>query len=294
MVHHASATRGRLKRQIIVWLGPHGLAVHFDLNGVDGRIARTKTQLFAVLAGRVFRRAVAELDEKHNVRLEVVFRWFGHPGLRLGPFERLAAVAAELRGGQAIEIIEQHVIAGIGFVFSVAIHDFTAAEASPGVVEFAVNPIENPAIVIGHDALIRFADESLFAFGRKVTASLPGRFVRTVNPPQRQERVVQQLFGVGELAAAHGRGRRAIFPENPVPLRTVFAGRPAVKDRIASALPAFTGLSRRASSQQHSGQTRRRQRFHGRCGTSNVTKKSWQRMCRKFFVTVPGKRGGQR
>ena len=81
MVHHAPAPRGRLKRQIIVWLGPHGLAVHFDLNGVDGRIARTKTQLFAVLAGRVFRRAVAEFDEKHNVRLEVVFWWFGHSGL---------------------------------------------------------------------------------------------------------------------------------------------------------------------------------------------------------------------
>jgi len=64
MVHDAPAPGGRLKRQIIVWLGPHGLAVHFDLNGVDGGITRTKTQLFAVLAGCIFHRAVAEFDEK--------------------------------------------------------------------------------------------------------------------------------------------------------------------------------------------------------------------------------------
>ena len=225
--------------------------------------------MFGVLPRGVLPGTVAEFHKEKNVRLRIALGRPAQSGLCRRPFEGVAGVAAHLCGGQAVEVIEQDVIAGIGFVLGVAVHDLSAAKTSSSVVHFAVDPVENCAVIVSHHAFVGFPDERLFGFRGKIAAGASGVLVRSVNSAQRHERVIQQWFRLCKLAAAHRHNRGAVFPEHPVAFRSVFDGGFAIHDRIARALPTRNGLGRRAPDQKDSDQKRRRRRFHRRCSATD-------------------------
>src|SRR5204863_3651954 len=95
-------------------------------------------------------------------------------GMSLRTRERVAAVGAEFRRGQAIEIIEQDVVSVVVLVLGITIDDLTRAKTRPCVVRLSVMPVENPAIVIRHHALVRLTDKGLRTLGGKKGARLRG------------------------------------------------------------------------------------------------------------------------
>ena len=87
-----------------------------------------------------------------------------------GAGKRVGTVAAEFFGNKAVEVIEEHPVAGVGFVLGVTVDEETAAEEGAGVVGFAVTPVEEAAVIVAHDALVGFAGEGLGLLAAKELA----------------------------------------------------------------------------------------------------------------------------
>src|SRR5436190_2244930 len=131
-------------------------------------------ELLMIMTGGIFGRAGAEIDEQQHVGLGIIGRRRGHFRFLRGALQGIRSITREFQAGEAIKVIQQHVVTGILLFNGVAIFQLRAAETSARVVQFAIHPIKDATIVIGHDALVRLADEGLLRFRVEVAS----RFAR--------------------------------------------------------------------------------------------------------------------
>src|ERR1043166_6151894 len=166
----------------------------------------------------------AEFGEDQHIGLGLVGWWLRDFGFGFSAFQRVRTIAIQLQTRHAVEVIEQHIVAGILFIDRIAVLQCRAPETSPGVIRLPVHPVEDAAIVIGHHPLVGFADKRLLRLRRKVAAGLSraGIFPKDIADPS--DGIVQQLLGLRELATAHCDHRRPVFPQDLIFGRAVLDG----------------------------------------------------------------------
>jgi hypothetical protein len=130
----------------------------------------------------------------------------------LGAREGIAAIGTEFRAGEAVEVIEEHIIALVGIGLGVAVDELAAAVAGAGVVGLAVAPVKDGAVVIGHHAFVGLADKGLGALGGKQAAGFlrVGRIGE--DAADQGQRVVELALGLVEPAETERRGGEAVVP----------------------------------------------------------------------------------
>ncbi len=151
----------------------------------------------------------------------------------LGARERIRSVTGEFRRGEAIKVVEQHVITFVVHRLGIAVDELTRAVTGAGIVGLAIAPIKEAPIVVGHDALVGLADKRLGALGGEQTAG-PFRIgVVGQNPADQGQCVVEAELRLGRIRGPQRAGRDPKIPERAVldgcgrPLRV------AINHRIA-------------------------------------------------------------
>lgn len=129
-----------------------------------------------------------------------------------------------------------------------------AAETGAGIVEFAVHPVEQAAIVVGHDALVGFAEESLPGFALEKLAGLPRLGVVGDDAADARDGFIEERLGLGKIAAAQVDGGDAALPEDLVfggaelmALRPSMSGSPVKGGRLGPWSVAQPGSARIAA-----------------------------------------------
>ena len=157
-----------------------------------------EAQLLAVGARGVLARTVAVFGENEDVRGGVVV---GNkelfPGMGPRPGQRLRAVTLELGGREAFEVVEQHVVGVVLLLGGAGVDEAARAEAGAGVVGLAVAPVQQSAVIVGHDALVGLADEGLGTLRGEQTAGPGGVGVVGDDPTDPRDGVVERDLGLG-------------------------------------------------------------------------------------------------
>src|SRR6478672_728926 len=131
--------------------------------------------------------------------------------MTLGALKRVAAVSAQSRRNETIEIIEQHVIRVVVLTFGIAIDHLARTKTGTGIIRLAVTPVKDAAIVVRHHPLVRLTDEGLRAFRGKEAPCPRGRGIVRDDTADPDDRIVELRFGGGVVARAQSRGATPII-----------------------------------------------------------------------------------
>ena len=154
----------------------------------------------------------------------------------LRPREGIGAVSRELRRGESVEIIEQHVIALVGVGLSVGIEELARTETRARIVRLPIAPIQQPAVIKRHHPLIGLADESFFTLGREEsTRALRGIVGSRDQTPDPRNRVVKLRLGQIEITHPQRHDPETIFEQHAVLVRAIGQIGIAINQRIAGA-----------------------------------------------------------